>query len=168
MSPVVVLVGPPGSGKSTVGRRLAARLGVPFMDTDHEVERLAGRTIAEIFASDGEECFRRMESEVLIERLSSHEGVLSLGGGAVLKPENRAALAGHRVAWLDLEPDLAVRRVGRGKGRPLLEGADESRIRSLMAEREPFYREVATWRLRSSEGAPDRVVREIERLLDVG
>lgn len=166
MSPRVVLVGPPGAGKSTVGRLLAARLETAFLDSDSEIQRETGSSIPEIFAAEGEQGFRRIESAVVARLVMTFDGVLSLGGGAVTDSGTRALLQGQRVVWLDISADLAFRRVGRGKGRPLLKGMGRQGMADLLAAREGWYREVATWRVETSTGSPDRVVEVIEELLD--
>ena len=98
--PVAVLVGPPGAGKTTTGRLLAARLGVDLLDTDAAVEAAEGTTVADIFTARGEPAFRELEEQAVAGALRSHAGVLSVGGGAVLSPRTRAALAGHRVVQI--------------------------------------------------------------------
>ena len=102
MAPKAVLVGLPGSGKSTIGRRLAKALGVGLLDTDAAIEERTGRSIADIFATDGEQEFRRIEEEVVRDALAEHDGVLSLGGGAITSPGVRDALAGHTVIYLEI------------------------------------------------------------------
>ncbi len=122
MAPKAVLIGLPGSGKSTIGRRLAKALGVPLLDTDAAIEETTGRTIADIFANDGEKEFRRIEEEVIREALADHDGVLSLGGGAITSPGVREALAGHTVVYLEISAAEGVRRTGGSTVRPLLAG----------------------------------------------
>ncbi|WP_152312644.1 shikimate kinase AroK, partial [Mycobacterium tuberculosis] len=112
MAPKAVLVGLPGSGKSTIGRRLAKALGVGLLDTDVAIEQRTGRSIADIFATDGEQEFRRIEEDVVRAALADHDGVLSLGGGAVTSPGVRAALAGHTVVYLEISAAEGVRRTG--------------------------------------------------------
>lgn len=141
--PVIVLVGVPGSGKSTVGHALAERLGVGFKDTDADVEEVAGRVIADIFVESGEPEFRRLESAAVAAALIGHEGVLALGGGAVLDPATRAALVGHPVVWLRVGLAAAAQRAGLSTARPLLLGNVRSQLKSLMEARAPFYEEVA-------------------------
>ncbi|GAB3958809.1 hypothetical protein GCM10027614_77050 [Micromonospora vulcania] len=119
MAPVVVLVGAPGCGKTTVGQALADVLGVEFRDTDVDIEKMAGKPIPEIFIDEGEAHFRTLE-RAAVARAGCQPGVLALGGGAVLAEENRAALVGHRVVHLSVELPDAVKRVGLGAGRPLL------------------------------------------------
>lgn len=165
MPPLVVLIGPPGAGKSTVGRKLATKLGVGFLDTDAEIERESGRSISEIFATDGESSFREIESAVVQSSLMNHEGVLSLGGGAVLSPATREALLSLTVVWLDLPTQIAWRRLTGGRPRPLMIGMTPEKLEDFLAGRRPFYEEVATWRVESSEGSPDKAVSAIERLL---
>ncbi len=143
MSAPVVLVGAPGSGKSTVGALLAERLGVPFADVDAVIEQRTGRSIGAIFADDGEQVFRALEEQVTAELLGT-PGVLSLGGGAVLSPSTRAALRGHRVVWLQVSAATAVQRVGLNEARPLLLGNVRGRIKALLDERTPVYESVAT------------------------
>jgi len=153
----VVLVGAPGSGKSTVGALLAARLEVPFTDVDAEIEERTGRSIAEIFADDGEPAFRALEQQVTAELLD-RPGVLSLGGGAVLSAATRAALRGHRVVWLQVSAATAVSRVGLNEARPLLLGNVRGRLIKLLAERTPLYAEVATERVETDVLQPAEVV----------
>jgi shikimate kinase len=170
MAPRAVLVGLPGSGKSTIGRRLAKALGVGMLDTDAEIERQTGRSIADIFANDGEKEFRRIEEQVVREALQSHDGILSLGGGAVTTPGVRAALAGHTVIFLEITAAEGVRRTGGNTVRPLLAGGDRAeKFRVLMAQRVPLYRRVATIRVNTNRRNPGAVVRYIaSRLQDPG
>ena len=141
MAPKAVLVGLPGSGKSTIGRRLAKALGVGLLDTDVAIEQRTGRTIADIFATDGEQEFRRIEEDVVRAALAEHDGVLSLGGGAVTSPGVREALAGHTVIYLEINATEGVRRTGGNTVRPLLAGPDRAeKYRALMVERVPLYR----------------------------
>src|SRR5580693_280232 len=116
MTPKAVLVGLPGSGKSTIGRRLAKALGVSLLDTDVAIEQQAGRTIADIFATDGEQEFRRIEEGVVRAALAGHDGVVSLGGGAVTSPGVCEALAGHTVIYLEINAAEGVRRTSRNPG----------------------------------------------------
>jgi len=147
MAPKAVLIGLPGSGKSTIGRRLAKALDVSLLDTDAAIEETTGRTIADIFATDGEPEFRRIEEDVIRSALQSHDGVLSLGGGAVTTQGVRDALAGHMVIYLEISAAEGVRRTGGSTVRPLLAGGDRGeKFRKLMAERVPLYRRVATMR----------------------
>jgi shikimate kinase len=162
MAPKAVLIGLPGSGKSTIGRRLAKSLGTSMLDTDAAIEETTGRTIADIFATDGEKEFRRIEEDVIRTALQSHEGVLSLGGGAVTTPGVRDALAGHTVIYLEISAAEGVRRTGGSTVRPLLAGPDRNeKFKALMAERVPLYRRVATMRVNTNRRNPGAVVRHI-------
>jgi shikimate kinase len=165
MAPRAVLVGLPGSGKSTIGRRLAKALGVDMLDTDVAIERQTGRRIADIFATDGEKEFRRIEEAVVRAALAEHDGVLSLGGGAVTSPGVRAALAGHTVVFLEIGAAEGVRRTGGNTVRPLLAAKDEaekySKFKALMSQRVPLYRQVATIRVNTNRRNPGAVVRYI-------
>ncbi len=141
--PRVVLVGPMGAGKSTVAALLAERWGVTVRDTDADIEAAEGRPISEIFVDEGEERFRELEREAVAGALADHDGVLALGGGAVLDPGTRAALAGHPVVFLEVGLSDAVKRVGLGIGRPLLLGNVRARVKALLDERLPVYQAVA-------------------------
>jgi shikimate kinase len=161
MAPKAVLVGMPGSGKSTIGRRLAKALGVPLLDTDVKIVETTGRTIAEIFV-DGEPEFRRIEADVVRAALVETDGIVSLGGGAVTSADVREALAGHTVIYLEISAAEGIRRTGGGAGRPLLAGADPAeKFRTLMSARVPLYREVATMRINTNRRNPGAVVRHI-------
>lgn len=142
--PLVVLVGAMGAGKSTVGRLVADALGVGFLDSDQEIERVTGKSVADIFVDDGEAHFRELERRAVAASLGTHTGVLALGGGAVLDPGTRALLAGHRVVFLRVGLADAARRVGLGVSRPLLLGNVRGRIKQLLDERTPVYESVAT------------------------
>lgn len=165
VSPRVVLVGPMGAGKTTVGRVLAERWGVEVRDTDADVEARAGKPVSDIFVEDGEERFRELEREAVETALATHDGVLSLGGGAVLDPATREALAGHRVVFLRVGLADAVRRVGLGTGRPLLLGNVRSRVRQLLEERTPIYEAVATLTVDTDGRTPEQVADDIEERL---
>ena len=144
MSPRVILVGAPGCGKTTVGLLLADRLGVPFRDTDADVEALTGKSISELFVEKGEEYFRDLESEAVRAAISSHDGVLSLGGGAVMRAETRDALRGRHVVYLEVDAAEAARRVGLNTARPLLLGNVRGQLSNLLQQRRAVYESVAT------------------------
>ncbi|WBB71566.1 shikimate kinase [Micromonospora sp. WMMD1128] len=163
--PVVVLVGAPGSGKTTVGAALAEALGVDFRDTDTDIERLAGKPIPEIFVDEGEDHFRTLERAAVAAALTSHGGVLALGGGAVLAEENRAALIGHTVVHLSVELPDAIRRVGLGAGRPLLALNPRATLKHLLDQRRPLYAEVATATVVTDGRDPEELAAEIAALL---
>jgi shikimate kinase len=162
MAPRAVLVGLPGSGKSTIGRRLARALELTFLDTDAAIEEKTGRTIADLFAKDGESEFRRIEEEVVRAALADHDGVLALGGGAITTAGVRDALAGHTVIYLEINAAEGVRRTSGSTVRPLLAGPDPGKkYRALMADRAPLYRRVATLRINTNRRNPGAVVRHI-------
>lgn len=167
MAPKAVLVGLPGSGKSTIGRRLAKAMGLSMLDTDAAIEKQTGRTIADIFAEDGEPGFRRIEERVIRDALAGHNGILSLGGGAVTTAGVREALAGHTVVYLEITAEEGIRRTGRSAVRPLLAGPDRAeKYRRLMTARVPLYRKVATIRVNTSRRNPGAVVRYLAARLD--
>lgn len=167
MAPRAVLVGLPGAGKSTIGRRLAKALGVEMLDTDAVIETRTGRSIADIFATDGEQEFRRIEEKVIREALAEHTGVLSLGGGAVTTAGVREALAGHTVVFLEISAAEGVRRTGGGTVRPLLAGPGRAeKFRELMTQRVPLYRRLATIRVNTNRRNPGAVVRYIVARLE--
>jgi shikimate kinase len=141
--PRVVLVGPPGAGKSTVGRLLADRLSVGFRDTDADIVAAAGESIEDLFVVHGEAHFRTLERAAVADALAEHDGVLALGGGAVLDAQTRAALQGQTVVHLDVTLTDAAARVGLNRNRPLLVGNVRGRLKALLDERRPFYEEVA-------------------------
>jgi shikimate kinase len=162
MAPKAVLIGLPGSGKSTIGRRLAKAMGCSLIDTDAVIEERYGRTIAEIFAAEGESGFRRIEEQVIREALDNHDGILSLGGGAVTTAGVREALAGHTVVYLEISAAEGIRRTSGSTVRPLLAGPDRAeKYRSLLADRVPLYRRVATIRINTNRRNPGAVVRYI-------
>jgi len=163
--PVAVLVGAPGAGKSTVGRVLAGVLGVPFRDTDRDVEQTAGKPVSDIFIDDGEEYFRRLEAAALAAALAGHDGVLALGGGAILDAANRALLAGQRVIWLRIDLPAAAKRVGLARDRPLLTMNPRAHLRELLAARAPLYAEVATDTVDASASSVAEVVAQLREAL---
>ncbi|MEY2622709.1 MAG: shikimate kinase [Pseudomonadota bacterium] len=142
---MLALVGLPGSGKSTVGRQLARRLGLPFIDADQVIESRLGCSIREFFEREGEERFRDLESEALDQLTRQHPGVLSTGGGVVLRPLNRQILRERTtVFYLRTTPEEIYRRLRHDKVRPLLQVSDPlARLRDLFDQRDPLYREVA-------------------------
>ena len=160
--PVVVLVGPPGSGKSTVGRALARTTGLAFRDTDVDIEAKAGKPIPDIFVIDGEPVFRAMETDAVLAALSSHGGILSLGGGSVLAEKNRAALAGHAVVFLSVTMPTGVKRTGLASNRPLLAGVNpRATYKALLDARLGLYQEVATLVVETDNLTVDEVVAAI-------
>ena len=161
MRPVVVLVGPPGAGKTTVGTLLAQRLGVPFRDTDADVVATAGKPIAEVFIDDGEEHFRALERQAVAKALERHDGVLSLGGGAVLSEQTRALLRGHTVALLEVDLSSAASRVGLNRDRPVLALNPRAQLKLLLEQRMPLYREVARLTVDTNGRSADEVVDEL-------
>lgn len=163
--PLVVLVGPPGAGKTTIAGELGQVLGVPVRDTDADVERAAGATVSEIFLERGEPAFRDLERAAVARALESHRGVLSLGGGAVMDPLTEAALAGHAVVFLDVGIQAAARRIGFNRDRPLLIGNPRAQWVRLMENRRPVYERVATLTVSTDQQTPREIAERIVRSL---
>lgn len=164
--PRVVLVGPPGAGKTTVAGALAGLLGAALRDTDADVEAVAGKPIREIFVDDGEPRFRDLERDAVAAALVGHDGVLALGGGAVMDPRTQAALAdyaarGGTVAFLDVSLAHAAPRVGFNQSRPLLLGNPRAQWQALMEHRRPVYRAVATLVVDTDGRTPADVAEQI-------
>jgi len=157
MKPVCVIVGPPGAGKTTVGQLVASGLGVPFRDSDSDIEAVAGKPIPDIFVDDGEEHFRALERAAVARALESFGGVLALGGGAVLAAQTCALLREHRVVYLSVELSDAAQRVGLGVGRPLLAVNPRATMKYLLDQRRPLYEEVATVTVPTDGRTPDEV-----------
>jgi shikimate kinase len=153
----VVLVGPMGVGKSTVGRLLAERLGVGYRDTDDDIVAEQGRTIAEIFVDEGEPVFRAIEKAAVHRALAEHDGVLALGGGSILDADTRALLAGQRVVYLSMDVEEAVKRTGLNAARPLLAVNPRKQWRELMEARRSLYEEVATAVVATDGRTPEEV-----------
>ncbi|MBF4763313.1 shikimate kinase [Nocardioides islandensis] len=152
-----------GAGKSTVGALLAEAWGTSARDTDTDVEAVAGKTVSEIFLDDGEAAFRTLEKDAVAQALTGHDGVLSLGGGAVLDEQTRGLLEGQRVVFLKVGLSEAVKRVGLGTSRPLLLGNVRARIKALLDERTPVYESVATETVDTDGLTPEQVAEEILR-----
>jgi shikimate kinase len=165
VTPLVVLVGPPGAGKSTVGEAVAKRRGVAFRDTDADVERAAGATITEIFVDRGEPEFRQLEREAVRIALAEHDGVLALGGGAVMDESTRALLTGHHVVFLNVGLADAAKRVGLNRDRPLLIANPRAQLRAMLEQRRPLYTEVASVVVETDGRTPEEIATDVEAML---
>ncbi|MFD7915293.1 shikimate kinase [Streptomyces sp. NPDC059752] len=165
--PLVVLVGPMGSGKSTVGALLAERLGVPYRDTDADIVLAQGREISDIFVDEGEPYFRELERQAVAAAVAGHTGVLALGGGAVLDEGTRGLLVGLPVAYLSMDVEEAVRRVGLGAARPLLAVNPRRQWRELMDARRPLYTEVARVVVATDDRTPEEVAQAVLDALEL-
>jgi shikimate kinase len=160
--PSVVIVGPPGAGKTTVGRLLARRMGLAFTDIDAVIVERAGKPIADMFTEDGEDAFRALERAVVAEALESTDGVLALGGGSVLAAITRERLRGHRVVHLNVGLADGIRRTGMSAARPLLAGVNpRATFKALLDARAPLYREVATVEIDTNRRSANQVTRAV-------
>lgn len=165
--PAAILIGPPGAGKSTVGRLLAGLLGTEFVDTDSVVEEVAGKPVSDIFISDGEAAFRILECAAVARMIVGHRGILALGGGAVLDPGTRRLLAGQRVVYLETGFAAAAHRTGLDAPRPLLMGHPRARLKELLAERLPVYEGLAWFTVTTDGRAPQEIADEIAAAITV-
>jgi len=163
--PVAVLIGPPGAGKTTIAHALAQRLGVPVRDSDEDIVAAAGRSVADIFVEDGEPHFRELEHAAVSAALAEHEGVLALGGGAVLDPRTQEVLRGHTVIFLDVRIADAARRVGLNRDRPLLLGNPRAQWTMMMDQRRPIYTALATHRIATDGCTPEEVTEAVLSVL---
>jgi shikimate kinase len=167
--PLAVLIGPPGAGKTTVGRLLAGLLGVGFRDTDADIKAVAGKPVCDILTEDGEAAFRALEHDAVATALREHPGVLGLGGGAILGRSTQNLLGGHTVVYLETGLAVALRRTEMDRPRPLLLGAPRSRLRQLLRERLPIYEELAVITVRTDGCTPgeiaDKIASELNSVL---
>ncbi|WP_061962158.1 shikimate kinase [Demequina flava] len=167
--PRIVLMGPPGSGKTSVGRVLARSTGLSWRDTDEDIAQRAGKSIPDVFLDDGEAVFRDLEEQAVADALATHDGILSLGGGAILREATQermrqAAGEGTHVVFLDVSLKAASPRVGLNKSRPLLVGNPRQQWLALMDARRPIYEELATDRVDTDNLSPEQVAEMIEKL----
>lgn len=158
----MVLVGPPGAGKTTVGRALARQMGLAFTDIDALIVERAGKSIPDLFTEDGEDAFRALERALVAEALESTDGVLALGGGSVLAAVTRERLRGHRVVHLSVGLADGIRRTGMSSARPLLAGVNpRATFKALLDARAPLYREVATVVIDTNRRSANQVARAV-------
>ena len=166
--PAAILIGPPGAGKSTVGRLLAARLGLGFLDTDDQVEVAAGKPVGDIFIDDGEAQFRALEREAVAQAITGQDGVIALGSGAVLDAGTRQRLAGQRVVYLETGFAAVARRTGIDAPHPPLPGNPRARLRALLTDRAALYQELALITAPTDEDDPEQLAEKIAAALPLG
>lgn len=159
------MIGPPGAGKSSIGKALAKRLNLAFLDTDQVVEGEAGKSIAEIFLEEGEASFRSLEKRAVLDSLTTQNAVISLGGGAILDPQTQESLRDKaNVVFLDVSISNAAPRVGFNRDRPLLLGNPRQQWLSLMEKRRPIYEQLAKFTVSTDNRKVNEVVRELEEI----
>ena len=171
--PLLVLVGPPASGKTTVGTAVAEILDAPFRDTDADIEEVAGTTVADLFVQYGEPHFRALEEQAVARALAEHRGVLALGGGAVTSARTRELLVAHgraggTVVWLDVDLASAAKRVGLSRDRPILGVNPRAMLRQMLELRAPLYAEVATATVPTGAREPGDVVADVSTIVYAG
>ena len=159
----IVLIGPPGAGKSSIGKALAKELNLNFIDSDSEIEKISHKKISEIFIEDGEPAFRLLEVDVVRKVLSDFEGVISLGGGAPINAEIQEVLqdANYPVVFIDVSIAQAATRIGFNKDRPLLLVNPRQQWISLMNDRRPIYEKLASQTISSDNQKPHEVAKQI-------
>jgi len=162
---VIVLTGPPGAGKTSVGPLLAERLGTSFRETDADISAAAGQPVSDIFIEQGEPAFRQLEREAAARALREHEGVLALGSGAVLDPDIQARLEGLPVVYLAADFGTVARRVGLERPHIVIPGNPRGRLRAMLAERRPLYEQLATVTVDTDDLDPDELAAEISARL---
>lgn len=163
----IVLIGPPGAGKSSVGRALSKELSMPFVDSDSEIEKVAGKTISEIFVDDGEQVFRKMEVEIVGKLLTDFTGVIALGGGApvTLETQQKLESSDFPIIFIDVSISQAANRVGFNKDRPLLLINPRQQWLNLMNDRRPIYERLASEIVSSDNKKPVEVAKIISEKL---
>lgn len=169
MGPNLILIGPPGAGKSSVGRQLSKALQVPFKDTDLIVEERAGKKISDIFVEEGESAFRKIEKEVVLQEIASIDGVLALGGGSILDEDVSKKLESMKphVIYLEVSISNAAPRVGFNKDRPLLAVNPRQQWLNLMEKRKPIYERLCGIKISTDNKKPSEVVSEIKELIRI-
>lgn len=165
--PNLIIIGPPGAGKSSVGRQLGKVMQIPFSDTDKIIEERTGKKIAEIFLEDGEPIFRKIEREVVLEEIAKEDGILALGGGSILDSEVDKELSKlkSQVIYLEVSISNAAPRVGFNKDRPLLAVNPRQQWMALMEKRRPIYERLAGHKVSTDNKKPSEVVKEIQGLI---
>lgn len=166
MSPHMVMVGAPGSGKTTIGKALATRFDRLFIDTDVAVAKLAGRELPEVFITDGESGVRQLERQVVGDATSGPPAVIALGSGALLDPEIRAAVSGLPAVWLQVTAPNAIARLGLNGPRPVALGNVRAQFAAMMADREPLYRDVSLLAVETDHRTQEDVLAEVIAGLD--
>lgn len=164
----LVLIGAPGSGKSTVGRMLARSVNMPFVDTDELVENLAGDSISDIFVNKGEADFRLMERECVkkaLQELDQTPAIISLGGGSILNTDTQQDLISHPVAWLEVSIAQALKRVGMNQARPLLLGNVRANMINLLNERTPIYEKLSDIKVETSDISPEQCAEQLSEFM---